>query len=101
MHSPTPWTEGALYGALKVEVIAAGRCIATVFVKKFDEAGWPVPWPEGEENLALVLAAPRLRAALQEILDEATGDRDWDIVESAARTALEQNRGRLNHVSNL
>jgi len=69
--SEGPWQEGAPYGALKKEVLnAAGRVVATVFMKHYHKpTGIPAVWPEGEANLRAIVALPKLVAALKMLIE--------------------------------
>jgi hypothetical protein len=69
--TPGPWELRANYGNLRSEIYAGGRAIATVWTKQAstrEEQKEPVPWPEGEANAALLLAAPDLLKAAKRAL---------------------------------
>jgi len=49
---------------------------------------WHECWRYASHHACAVAEVERLRAALEEVLDEATGDKNWDVTETAARGAL-------------
>lgn len=49
---------------------------------------WPECWRYASHHACAVAEVERLRAALEEILEWATGDGDQDLIETAARGAL-------------
>jgi hypothetical protein len=76
--SPAPWTEGGRHGwGMTVIVDAAGNAVATVWThargdvpadKRGPKASDYKPSARGQANLALIMAAPRLRDALRDLV---------------------------------
>lgn len=67
------WVRGCQYGVYRTEVLDEdnGQAISTVWTHKPGPEPWQVvPWPEGEANLSLVLAAPELLATLENVLED-------------------------------
>ena len=75
------WRDGGIYGLLCREItnVKGDRAVCKVWTKQFaeyrDTDGHAIePWPEGEENFALILNAPVLLEALEAIADLPTDD---------------------------
>lgn len=97
------WKRGQRYGALKTEVVGfsdghAGRAIITVWTHQpTTDCNKVEPWPEGEANLNLVVAAPEVLEELEhcvvaleyaaEALGELGEDDDANMIEKQAKSA--------------
>lgn len=105
------WKKGAPYGVFETEVLdEMGKVIATVWTQRLNPEMQDVePWPEGERNLDLIIAAPELLEELEYAaarLDFLTNwientyggtNRDVELGRSyarAARTAITKARGK-------
>lgn len=77
-YTPRPWRVGARYGHLQDEITAreGSQVIGSIFTRRWDiRKDVPylsiIPDPEGQANLALTLAAPKLLEALEHLIDAA------------------------------
>ena len=74
-HTPAPWLRAG-QNALRDEVTGPdeSRLVASVFVRQFIDvsptAAHALSWPEGEANMALILAAPDLLALARKLASE-------------------------------
>ena len=65
----TTWKDGGDYGLLCREVTnEAGNAVCKVWTKQYASPRSVEPWPEGEANFRLILQAPRMLEALEEIV---------------------------------
>lgn len=94
------WKIGFPYGNLHTKIVDEdGWPVAAVWMKKVTGSGDAEPWPEGEDNLNLILAAPKMKRALEDAakrLDFLTNwlentyggsEKDIELGRSYARTA--------------
>lgn len=69
------WKRGELQRPFKIKVRDENDFPIAAVLTKLPASGpdagldETVPWPEGEDNLNLILAAPRMKRALEEIVE--------------------------------
>ena len=67
------WRNGGMYGQMQREIVTedGGHPIAMVRVKQYCAGKGTEPWLQGKANFRLILQAPKMLEALEEVVDKA------------------------------
>jgi hypothetical protein len=91
--TPGPWRICGQYNAVKDEIGAEGRAVATVWTRQISrrvDGTDAEAWPEGEANARLIAAAPVMYEALEQAERRLFGA--WQMLEAICETDFSRDR---------